>query len=71
MTCTIETGWECTAAANDISVCTPICNDSLIKGTETCDDGGVVDGDGCSSTCAIEQYWECDGAEPSTCNPIC
>ncbi|MDP2343152.1 MAG: IPT/TIG domain-containing protein [Deltaproteobacteria bacterium] len=34
--------------------------------TETCDDGGVDDGDGCSSTCALEGGFSCAG-EPSTC----
>ncbi|MEO1574611.1 MAG: DUF4215 domain-containing protein, partial [Pseudomonadota bacterium] len=42
------------------SVCTPvICGDGLFpqfsaRGTEQCDDGNMVDGDGCSSTCTVE-----------------
>src|SRR3989344_1492130 len=35
--------------------CTPLCGDSIIRtGVETCDDGNVVSGDGCSSTCQVE-----------------
>ncbi|RMD84593.1 MAG: DUF4215 domain-containing protein [Candidatus Dadabacteria bacterium] len=32
----------------------PVCGDGRIGGTEECDDGNLVDGDGCSSTCLIE-----------------
>jgi cysteine-rich repeat protein len=42
---------------------------------EECDDGNVVDGDGCSSTCKVEKGWRCDmdsaGREPDTCTVIC
>ena len=31
-----------------------ICGDGAVGGTEECDDGNTVDGDGCSSTCEIE-----------------
>src|SRR5579862_6186783 len=30
------------------------CGDGIVSGSETCDDGNTVDGDGCSSTCQIE-----------------
>ena len=30
------------------------CGNNAIEGTEECDDGNLIDGDGCSSTCAIE-----------------
>ncbi|KAB2902033.1 MAG: DUF4215 domain-containing protein, partial [Kofleriaceae bacterium] len=33
---------------------------------EDCDDGGFVNGDGCSSTCAVEPDWSCSG-NPSVC----
>jgi TonB family protein len=32
----------------------PVCGDGARAGTEQCDDGNKVDGDGCSSTCRIE-----------------
>lgn len=31
-----------------------VCGDGIADAPEQCDDGGTVDGDGCSSTCAIE-----------------
>jgi cysteine-rich repeat protein len=33
---------------------------------ENCDDGGFENGDGCSSTCAVEPGWTCAG-NPSVC----
>jgi len=35
------------------------CGDGLFRGTEGCDDGNLVNGDGCSSLCAIEFGWKC------------
>ncbi len=32
----------------------PSCGDGVINGNEACDDGGVIDGDGCSAVCTIE-----------------
>ncbi len=49
---------------------TPSCGDGSIDGSETCDDGGTNDGDGCSSTCIVESGFDCTG-EPSACTPIC
>lgn len=37
--------------------------------SEPCDDGNTSNGDGCSSTCQIEQGWNCSGV-PSRCAPI-
>lgn len=31
--------------------CSTVCGDSLIDGTDICDDGNNVDYDGCSSDC--------------------
>lgn len=38
--------------------------------SEECDDLNVLNGDGCSSTCNVEEYWECTGS-PSKCKPEC
>lgn len=38
---------------------------------ETCDDGGKIAGDGCSNTCTVETGFACNGAEPTTCVPVC
>lgn len=57
----------------------PVCGNGTIdtewlpSGTsevEACDDGNTDDGDGCSSTCAIETGYACSG-QPSSCAPIC
>jgi len=32
----------------------PVCGDGVLQGTEQCDDGNNIDGDGCSATCERE-----------------
>ena len=44
-------------------LCQEVCGDGL-KFVSDCDDGNNVDGDGCSSTCEIEQGWTCNGGSP-------
>ena len=34
---------------------------------DACDDGNTNNGDGCSSTCTIEEYFTCDSSVPSNC----
>jgi cysteine-rich repeat protein len=46
------------------------CGDSVIAGSETCDDGGTTPGDGCDAVCAIETGYQCSG-EPSACSTTC
>ncbi|MCH8149859.1 MAG: DUF4215 domain-containing protein, partial [Planctomycetes bacterium] len=41
-----------------------------IEGSEECDDGNPDDGDGCSSTCTVENGWDCTG-RPSVCTTTC
>ena len=45
----------------------PVCGDGVIEGTEQCDDGNTVNGDGCSSTCQVESGFTCNGASPTNC----
>ncbi|MHC4698767.1 MAG: DUF4215 domain-containing protein [Planctomycetota bacterium] len=47
-----------------------ICGDGVIEVPEECDDGNADSRDGCSSTCSVEDGWECSG-EPSTCTEVC
>ena len=47
----IEIGWRCPVPGRR---CFPICGDGLIVGTETCDDGNQMSGDGCSAICLVE-----------------
>lgn len=44
---------------NATMVCDPVmggmtCGNNIVEGTEECDDGNTIDGDGCSSTCQNE-----------------
>jgi cysteine-rich repeat protein len=43
-----------------------ICSDGYITGAESCDDGNLIDGDGCSSDCGVERGWKCQFG-PSKC----
>ena len=47
-----------------------MCGDSKNMGLVECDDGNLISGDGCSSTCQIEDNYICKGGNES--NPdIC
>lgn len=49
--------------------CQVICGDGLVL-TEQCDDGNVISGDGCSSSCTIETNYDCVNGTihyPSVC----
>jgi cysteine-rich repeat protein len=57
--CVIEVGWACTAQSSNSqighSVCNTTCGDGILVGsTEQCDDGNLLGGDGCSSSCLVE-----------------
>lgn len=40
-----------------------VCGNGLLEGVEQCDDGNMVNGDGCSATCTIETPIFADGFE--------
>ena len=46
------------------------CGDGFLDSTEECDDGGLMEGDGCSMACLVEDGFECD-SEPSVCGLTC
>ncbi|MBX7196751.1 MAG: DUF4215 domain-containing protein [Sandaracinaceae bacterium] len=52
------------------SECSSRCGDGTPTLPETCDDGNVTPGDGCSADCAAENGYLCSGA-PSQCAVIC
>jgi fibro-slime domain-containing protein len=65
---TIEPGWTCRqgadAGSTDAgSTCTMVpantCGDRVIGPRESCDDGNMTAGDGCSTSCIVEQGWTC------------
>ncbi|KRX07487.1 Insulin-like growth factor binding protein, N-terminal [Pseudocohnilembus persalinus] len=46
----------------DSTNCLEICGDGLVVSTQfECDDGNTENGDGCSSTCTIEEGYTCEG----------
>ncbi len=68
--CQSEMGFSCTGAAGSRSVCTSIspptpppsgCGNSRREGTEVCDDGNLVPGDGCNASCQTESGFDCYG----------
>jgi cysteine-rich repeat protein len=51
---------------------TPVCGDGFREGTETCDDGNLVDGDCCSSACELSAAGgACDDGSVCTLNETC
>jgi cysteine-rich repeat protein len=46
-------------------LCSEVCGDGK-RYTLPCDDGNSVNGDGCSSTCQIENGWFCAGGSPAS-----
>lgn len=72
-TCTVEAGSDCTAAIPSMPGTPPVppvpsvclvgeCGDSIQSMGESCDDGNMSDGDGCSSACAVESGFACTAA---------
>lgn len=45
----------------------PFCGNGVREGTEDCDDGNYINGDGCSGTCQLESYYQCDTSLPNVC----
>jgi len=46
------------------------CGDGVLDPGEQCDDGGMLQEDGCSAICRLESGWACEGA-PSVCTRVC
>jgi len=64
-----EVGWNC---VNFPSTCNPICGDGIKRGSEACDDQNLIDNDGCSSVCVLEDGFICNVViEPTSCVPNC
>ena len=51
-------------------MCIENCGDGKNYGINQCDDGNLIDGDGCSSSCLIEEGWMCYGGSLTTAD-IC
>ena len=60
--CLLEDGYVC-----DGTVCTTVCGDGIIAGTEVCDDANTADNDGCKADCsALEDGFTCINAGDRT-----
>ena len=46
--------------------CSEICGDGLNLGEYECDDGNLIDGDGCSSLCSVEEGFRCQGGNTTS-----
>jgi cysteine-rich repeat protein len=46
------------------TLCVTQCGDGIKVGTEECDDGNNIDGDGCNSDCTIGNNNNCSKSEP-------
>ena len=81
--CQVESGFTCggspygcnptctTCTNNDVCGNQNIFYSDFFGSAETCDDGNTVSGDGCSSTCTVENDWTCANAFPDlSCKPI-
>lgn len=61
----LEPGFSCTGGGDAVvpGPCEPVaeerCGDSALAATEVCDDGNVINGDGCSATCQVELGFDC------------
>jgi cysteine-rich repeat protein len=51
---TCAPGLACTMEASGSFCRATVCGDSTVSGSEQCDDGNSMDGDGCSAACAVE-----------------
>jgi cysteine-rich repeat protein len=61
--CNVESGYTCTDPATPArapDVCIAQCGDGIRAATETCDDGNMIAGDGCSSMCTTDPGYRCD-----------
>ncbi|NUO49493.1 MAG: hypothetical protein HOV80_11620 [Polyangiaceae bacterium] len=46
----------------DVSFIEQVCGDNVTIGSETCDDGNLMPGDGCDATCQVEVPFYCNAA---------
>ena len=47
----------------------PLCGNTIIEGTEQCDDGNIINGDGCSSICQVESTLSSEVIQSFTASP--
>jgi cysteine-rich repeat protein len=57
------------AGGGPTRACDSVCGDGMVVGAEQCDDGNLVDNDGCSSGCAVEGGFTCNPVTQSDAEP--
>jgi cysteine-rich repeat protein len=57
-------------AAFDVRIDRSICGNGVLEGSELCDDGNTMGGDGCSATCQIQSGFLCEGGGAGSCTAI-
>jgi cysteine-rich repeat protein len=65
-------GETCSTCPGDCGVCPPpthVCGNHIKEGSEECDDGNLINGDGCSKLCKIED--NCDDDDDDGCEEKC
>ena len=71
--CEVEDAFTCVGSLGNMDVCTGRCGNGALDTTgthtEVCDDGNVVSGDGCTSTCAVEEAFICTRVDNTASNP--
>lgn len=75
----IEKGWQCLGGTpTNPDTCYQKCGDGLVPpprpSADYCDDGNANNGDGCSSNCKVEPFYQCGGGTVKTrdkCVEIC
>ncbi|MEY4549405.1 MAG: hypothetical protein RL685_5600 [Pseudomonadota bacterium] len=66
--CQVKVGFICQLGAP----CRTTCGDGIRAGREQCDDGGTSNGNGCDSTCRLQDGFKCtDPASPATAADVC
>ena len=69
VTLTNQYGYSTTPQSTQIAILSNECGDGSRSCTEQCDDGNVISGDGCSSSCQVETNWVCHLGSVET-NPL-
>jgi len=66
----VECGFVCTDGTNSLDECESTCGDGEHAFGEGCDDGNLDNGDGCSSSCVLEDGYTTSGSVCQTTVPI-
>lgn len=66
--CSQSGGVICDGSGTCIS--NAVCGDGITQAGESCDDGNLTNGDGCSAVCTVQSGYTCTGS-PSVCNSLC